>query len=53
MLLATPGTRFSNYIIQNALRDADRLSSEQGCRNINDYYQKLLNPVLSQNVLAL
>ncbi len=38
----------STAIIQNALRDAERLSSKQGCRNINDYYQQLLNPVISQ-----
>ena len=33
----------NSEIIQNALQDADQLSSEQGCRNLNDYYQQLFN----------
>jgi glycosyltransferase involved in cell wall biosynthesis len=36
---------FSNNteIIQQALRDAKQFSLSQGCQNLNDYYQQLLN----------
>ncbi|MFN6487313.1 MULTISPECIES: glycosyltransferase [unclassified Nostoc] len=30
-------------IIQKALQDAQQLSSEQGCQNLDNYYQQLLN----------
>ena len=35
----------NSEIIQNALQDADQLSSQQGCQKLNDYYEQLLNPV--------
>jgi glycosyltransferase involved in cell wall biosynthesis len=29
-------------VIQRALQDANQYSDEQGCQNLNNYYQKLL-----------
>jgi glycosyltransferase involved in cell wall biosynthesis len=41
----------STEIIQRALRDANQFSVEQGCQNLNDYYQYLLG--MNKNYKAL
>ncbi|MEM6754556.1 MAG: glycosyltransferase [Cyanobacteria bacterium P01_C01_bin.38] len=43
----------NSQIIENALQDAQKFSSEQGCENINGYYQKLLNSVSSPDFAKL
>ncbi|MDZ8188668.1 MAG: glycosyltransferase [Nostoc sp. ChiSLP02] len=43
----------NTQIIQQALRDAAQLSSEQGSKNLNDYYQQLLLPMSPQKSLAV
>lgn len=46
----------NSQIVENALQDAQKFSSEQGCENINSYYQKLLDSVKldnSQNLVKL
>ncbi|NBD16535.1 MAG: glycosyltransferase [Cyanobacteria bacterium] len=40
-------------IIENALKDANQMSSEQGCRNINNHYQTILNSVNLQKLVPL
>lgn len=54
--VSTIGEALSNdntEIIQKALLDAAQLSSEQGARNLNEFYRQLLIPMSSQNSLAL
>ena len=51
--IAEASSNDNTEIIQKALQDATQLSSEQGSKNINDYYQQLLMPMNSENPLVL